>query len=254
MKIAHGSKTFGGHMRTRLHAALNLVLGVALISLGAQSASASPVTISGVDLSYLTYRPSGGTAEYQAGPPAVAYLATTDSGLNGAAPVVYVRAANVAPLTMGTLSGLSASYVLASSSTPAGTQPYWLTYLYDTIPGEYVGVVSFGGPDLNGSSLVHVFCGFTSNANCTSALTTTTWGDTLSMLDSTTYGSTTFGQMAVYETGVEIGNWNNGSDGIAASASIQSITLFSESVPEPGSLPLVALCLAGLGFIQRRRK
>lgn len=252
-------------MRTRLHAALNLVLGVALISLGAQSALASPVTISGVDLSNLTYRPSplpaGVIAEYRPGPPAVAYLYTPDSGLNGVAPVVYVRAANVAPLTMGTLSGLSASYVLASSSTPAGTQPYWLTYLYDTLPGEYVGVVSFGGPDLNGSSQVHVYCGFTSNTNCTSALINATWSDTLSMLDSTAYGSTTFGQMAVFETGVEIGNWNNGSDGIPASASIQSITLFSvsepgsvTSVPEPGSLTLVALALAGLGFIQRRRK
>lgn len=239
-------------MRTRLHAALNFVLCVALISLGAQSASASPVTISGADLSNLTYRPSGATAAYQPGTPDVAYLYTSDSGLNGAAPVVYVRAANVALPTMGTLSGLNASYALANSSTPAGTQPYWLTYLYDTTPGDYVGVVSFGGPDLNGSSQVHVFCGFTSNANCTSALTNITWGDTLSMLDSTAYGSTTFGQMGVFETGVEIGNWNNGTDGIPASASIQSITLFS--VPEPGSLPLVALCLAGLGFIQRRRK
>ena len=240
-------------MRIRLRTALSSIFGGALIALGGPSALATPVTIAGTDLSTLTYRPSGGTAVYVPGTPAVALLQTPHSGLTGPAPTVYVRAANVGLPTLGNLNGLSASYVLASPSTPAGTQPYWLTYLYDPTLADLVGVVSFGGPDLNGSSLVHVFCGFTSNPNCTSALVSATWGDTLATLDSTAYGSTTFGQMSVFETGVEIGNWDNGTATIPASARIESITV-ATSVPEPGSLALVAVCLGGLGFSQRKRK
>ena len=90
-----------------------------------------------------------------AGTPPLAQLYTADSGTGQTADAraVYVQAANVGPL--GNLSGLSASYHLFSSSGGNGNQPYWLTYLYAP-SGGYVGVISFGGPDLNSSSQIHV--------------------------------------------------------------------------------------------------
>ena len=155
------------------------------------------------------------------------------------------------PLTWGFLHSellgtFSASYDLLGPPTgPAGTQPYWLTYLYAP-GGGYIGVISMGGPDLNASSEIHVFYDY-----ATSPLTSDTyWGDTLSQLDSTTYGATTFGQMGVYETAVEIGDWNNNGSVIPASADIQSITV---STPDSGStLSLLGLGFAGLAFLRRR--
>jgi len=203
---------------------------------GAMSASAS-ITISGSDLSGLVYRPNGGSAQYVAGTPDVAQLYTSDSGVNGGAPVVYVRAANVGLSSLGTLNSFSASYDLLSSSGPSGTQPYWLTYLYAP-GGGYIGVISMGGPDLNSSSQIHViYVGATASSDY--------WGDTLSQLDSTAYGTTTFGQMTVYETGVEIGDWDNGTATIPASANIDSITLFP--VPEPTTMITGALLLLPFG-------
>jgi hypothetical protein len=222
-------------------------LGVALIGLGARPASAS-VLLSGTDLSGLKYSPNGGTAEYLAGTPDVAHLQTDDSGLSGGAPTVYVTAANAGLPSLGTLGSFSASYVLFSSDTPSGTEPYWLTYLFDP-GGGYVGVVSFGGPDLNGSSQIHVFCDFSTSGDCTDDY----WGDTLATLDSIAFGSTTFGQLDVYESGVEIGDWDNGDEVIPADAKIQSITISTE-VPEPASLALFGAALAGFGAIRRRRK
>jgi hypothetical protein len=137
----------------------------------------------------LDYRDNGGTAAYVAGTPDVASLYTSDSGLTGGAPVVYVNASNAGLASLGTLGSFSASYDLfGSASGPAGTAPYWLTYLVDP----------------NG---------------------------------------TTFGQLTVHESGVEIGDWNNNGQTIPAQADIQSITI---STPLPAALPLF---MSGLGVI-----
>jgi hypothetical protein len=215
----------------------------------AGSASASVVTISGTSLSGLDYRDNGGTAAYVAGTPDVAHLYTSDSGLTGGAPVVYVNASNAGLASLGTLGSFSASYDLfGSASGPAGTAPYWLTYLVDP-NGGYVGVISFGGPDLNGSSQIHVFCDHAS-----SSCTNTYFGDTLATLDSIAYGSTTFGLLTVYESGVEIGNWNNNGNTISAQADIQSITINTATTPLPAALPLFASGLGALGLLGWRRK
>jgi hypothetical protein len=213
---------------------------------------ASATMISGTDLSGLTYRGiPAGDALYvpAAGPiPALAALSTPDSGTSGDAPVVYVRAANVGLPSLGTLNTLSASYHLYGATTgPSGTAPYWLTYLYAP-GGSYVGVITMGGPDLNGSSQIHViYVGNDPNPHTTD----TYWGTTLSTLNSTSYnGTTTFGQLTVYETGVEIGNWDNGSLTIPASANIDSITV--SSVPIPAAFWLLGSGLLGLIGIRRR--
>jgi hypothetical protein len=209
---------------------------------GAMSASAT-ITFSGTALSGLHYGGAFGDAQYvpaAGATPALAALSTPDSGVSGDAPTVFVKADNV---SLGTLSGLSASYHLYSSS--GGNQPYWLTYLYAP-GGGYIGVLSMGGPDLNGSSAIHVFYNYDSDPN--SHTTDNYWGDTLSTLDSTLYnGTTTFGQLGVYETGVEIGNWDNGTAVIPASANIDSITLFPVPVPEPTTVVAGVLMLLPFG-------
>jgi hypothetical protein len=215
----------------------------------AGSASASVVTISGTSLSGLKYGDNGGTAAYVAGTPDVASLYTSDSGLTGGAPVVYVNALNAGLASLGTLGSFSASYDLSGgASGPTGTAPYWLTYLVDP-SGGYVGVISFGGPDLNGSSQIHVFCDY-----ATGPCTNTYFGDTLATLDSIAYGSTTFGLLTVYESGVEIGDWNNNGQIIPAQADIQSITINTATTPLPAALPLFASGLGALGLLGWRRK
>jgi hypothetical protein len=241
--------------KTRLHMKItNGALLMSLIAVGSLSWSASAATISGADLSGLTYRPNGGVAQYVAGTPDVAHLSTPNSGtaITDPAPVVYVKAANVELPSLGTLSGLSASYHLFDAATgPAGTEPYWLTYLIDPVTSGYIGVVSFGGPTLDGSSEIHVFYD-----NDPGALSSDTyWGDTLSQLDGTAYGTTTFGQLGVYETGVEIGDWDNGTSVIPASADIDSITI-DINVPDvastAGLLGLGFFALVVFGFRQNR--
>ena len=224
----------------------NTALLLSITAMEFLACSSWATTISGTDLSGLTYRPGSPDSQYvpAAGlTPALAALSTPDSGVNGDAPVVYVRAANVGLPTLGILDTLSASYHLFDAAIgPAGTSPYWLTYLYAP-GGGYVGVVSFGGPDLNGSSQIHVFYDFDSDPN--PHTTDTYFGDTLSALDSILYnGTTTFGQLGVYETGVEIGNWDNGNNTIPANANIDSITV---NVPEPASSTL--LLSFGLGSL-----
>ncbi|HJX26127.1 MAG TPA: hypothetical protein VJ252_08215 [Chthoniobacterales bacterium] len=224
----------------------NIALLLSITAMEFLACSSWATTISGTDLSGLTYRPGSPDSQYvpAAGlTPALAALSTPDSGVNGDAPVVYVRAANVGLPTLGILDTLSASYHLFDAAIgPAGTSPYWLTYLYAP-GGGYVGVVSFGGPDLNGSSQIHVFYDFDTDPN--PHTTDTYFGDTLSALDSILYnGTTTFGQLGVYETGVEIGNWDNGNNTIPANANIDSITV---NVPEPASSTL--LLSFGLGSL-----
>ena len=223
------------------------------ISLAAAMSASAQVTLSGPDLSGLFYHPNGGVAQYVAGTPDVAQLSTPDSGLSGPAPVVYVRAANVGLSSLGTLSGLTASYHLFGTPTgPSGAQPYWLTYLYDPFNvGGLIGVVSMGGPTLDSSSQIHVFYDFDPGALSSDKY----WSDTLSQLDGTAYGTTTFGQLGVYETGVEIGDWDNGTAVITASANIDSITV-NVNVPDVAStvglLGLGFLTLAVFGFRQNR--
>lgn len=221
----------------------NRALLTSLIAVGCMTWSASATTIAGTDLSGLHYGGDPGDAQYVpavGATPALAALSTPDSGINGDAPVVFVRAANVGLPSLGTLSGLSASYHLYSSSGGNGNQPYWLTYLYAP-GGGYIGVISSGGPDLNGSSAIHVFYNYDYDPN--SHTTANYWGDSISTLDNTLYnGTTTFGQLGVYETGVEIGDWNI-NDSIGATANIDSITVNS-SVPDGAS----TLFLLGLGF------
>lgn len=221
---------------------------MSLVAVGSLSWSASAATITGTDLIGLTYHyppdaqyvaPAGAT-------PALAALSTPDSGLSSDAPAAFVRAGVFTGLpSLGTLSGLSASYHLYSSSGGNGNLPYWLTYLYAP-GGGYVGVISMGGPTLDGSSQIHVI--YISGA--TSSLPY--WNDTLSQLDGTAYGTTTFGQLGVYETGVAIGDWNI-SDSIGATANIDSITV---NIPDVASsawlLGVGFLTLAVFGFRQNR--
>ncbi|HEY5298823.1 MAG TPA: hypothetical protein VIK59_12960 [Verrucomicrobiae bacterium] len=218
----------------------------------AMNANAS-ITISGSDLNSLHYSGDPGDAQYVAGTPDVAQLTTPDSGLNGDAPAVYVRASNpLATSSLSTLSALDASYSLFSSSGGNGNPPYWLTYLTDPNTSGLIGVVSFGGPTLNGSSQIHVFYD-----NDPGALSSDDyWGDTLSTLDGTAYGTTTFGQLEVFETGVEIGDWDNAAAIIPASANIDSITI--SSVPEPttiiaGAMLLLPFGLSTLRILRRNR-
>ena len=82
------------------------------------------------------------------------------------------------------------------------------------------------------------------------SLRATYWGETLSQLDGTAYGSTTFGQMAVYEVGVEIGDWAI-PDSNSATANLDSITV-SNVVPDPSTLPLVGIGFAVLAGLRRR--
>jgi hypothetical protein len=226
----------------------NGALLMSLIAVGSLSWSASAATISGTDLSGLIYRYSP-DAQYVAATgatPALAVLSTLDSGVNGDAPLVYVRAPNIGLPSLGTLSTLNASYHLYSSSGGAGNQPYWLTYLYAP-GGGYVGVISMGGPTLDGSSQIHVI--YVSGATSSSDY----WGDTLSQLDGTIYGTTTFGQLGVYETGVEIGDWNI-DDSIGATANIDSITVTVDSAPDGGStVILLSLGFAGLALFGIRQ-
>jgi hypothetical protein len=221
----------------------------------AGSANATTVTISGTSLNNLYYDANGpgGTAGYVAGSPDVASLSTSDSGVTGAAPGVFVTASNAGLFglaSLGTLGSFSASYELSGvASGPSA--PYWLTYLNDPNGvGKYVGVISFGGPDLNGSSQIHVFCDFAS-VSCNPG--NTYWGDTLATLDSIAYGSTTFGLLTVHSSGVEIGDWNNIGT-IPAQADIQSITINTATTPLPAALPLFASGLGALGLLGWRRK
>jgi hypothetical protein len=202
---------------------------MSLIALGPLSTFADTATISGTGLSTLSYNPNdgsdGGIAEYVAGTPDVAYLYTPDSSVSGDSPAVKVKAGNVG-FSLGTLNTFFADYALESGS---GGLPYFLTYL-NAPNGGYVGVISFAGPDFDASSQIHVIYYNASSSG-------TYWGDTLSQLDSISYEGTTFGQLPVYETIVEIGDGGSGPE----TANIESITV---STPDVAS----TMSLLGIGF------
>ena len=216
------------------------MLALAVIAGLAGMAKADSVTISGSALKNLKYVGDPGDSQYVSGTPDVAQLSTPDSGLNGDDPAVFVKAANVGLPSLGTLGSFSASFDLYSSTGPG--EPYWLTYLYAP-GGGYIGVVSFGGPDLNASAQIHVFYDYAT----TPLSSDDYWGDTLAQLDSTVYGATTFGQLGVYETAVEIGDYNNGEAIIPASADLDSITI--TTVPIPASVWGGMALLGGLGML-----
>lgn len=223
---------------------LLLVAAGLSLALDGMVAYGQTFTISGANLAGLEYSGDPGDAQYVAASgdvPALASLYTPDSGLDGDSPAVKIRLADVSPIisSFGVLDNFTASYDLYGTPTgPTGTQPYWLTYLADP-GGGYIGVVTFGGPDLNGSSLIHVFYDYSDDPLSSD----TYFGDTLSELDSTAYGDTTFGQLPVYETILEIGNYDNGNNVIPASANVNSITI---AVPEPATWGSM---LAGLGML-----
>jgi hypothetical protein len=201
-----------------------LSLGV-LLALGSAASADTVTNISGAALSELQYAGDPGDAQYVAPAepaPALAALYTADSGLAGDTPVVYVTAAFLGFPSLA-LDCLRASYSLYGSFTgPTGAEPYWLTYLKEPAPATgYIGVASIGGPDLKASTPIHVFYDFATDPLTTNQYWRTTLGD----LASTAYGATTFGKLTVYETGVEIGRWDNGADVIPASANIQQLTV-----------------------------
>jgi hypothetical protein len=232
------------------------VLAAILVAASRANALTGSITISGTALAGLHYNPNdgtaGGVAQYVAGAPAVAHLYTPDSGLNGDSPAVFVKNDNVAPTftptgtSLGTtLDSFTASYTLTLSSD---TQPYWLTYLYAP-GGGYVGVITLGGQNFDGNSLVHVI--YIAGASGPSDY----WGDTLTQLINTAYGATTFGQLTVYAAGLEIGESNNGVQTIPATADIDSITVSNVTeAPEPSTCVAAALGFGMLVGIQRLRK
>jgi len=211
------------------------------------------ITFSGSGLSGLTYLGNPGDAQYVPAlaldgvNPPLAQLTTPDAGTSVSAdsPAVFV----VSPL--GLLSSFLATYDLYSSSGEAGlgagqNQPYWNIGVSPAAnPNDLVQIISFGGPSLTQSSQIHAYDGNWNALNGNGY-----WGDTLAQLDAVTYDGYTVGDMTVQWAGIEIGDWDNGTNTIAAAANFDSITV----VPEPGTLALVATGLVGILFVIRRRQ
>jgi hypothetical protein len=110
-------------------------------------------------------------------------------------------------------------------------------------PGFTLPIVADGGSTLNASSLVHV--GNLTNGSITLGA--------LDLLNDPHSGSA-YGLSTVAWAGVEIGNWDNGTSVIPASASFDSFTVTSgASVPDGGTtLLLLGLAVAGLAGLRRK--
>jgi hypothetical protein len=212
-------------------------LAIFAISLAAAVNASAQAVFSGDGLNSLVYSANIATdAQYIAASdptPALAALYTDDSGTSESAdsPAVFAEG------PWGTLNAFSASYDLYSS-LGQGSNAYWILYLSDD-PDFASPIVADGGPTLNASSLVHV--GDLINGSITlSALDTNI--DPVSDLP--------YGQDTVAWAGIEIGEWNNGTNVIPAAASFDSIAI----VPEPGTVTLVGMSLVGMLLAVRRRK
>lgn len=217
-----------------------LLMGVLLVA----SATALADSFSDTGLQGLKYR-GDGTSEYVAGSPGYAYLSVPDSGINGQSAVVYVTDSMA---TLGNLSTFAGNFTDSNFIGPNGTAPYWVIWLSTNNCATYptsncLTVYGMGGSTIDGSSAIHVVD--------PAGGTSTYWGDSLSSIYNVSYNGTTLGQMPIYEAGVEIGTWANGSNVIPASVEVDSITL--GPVPEPGSLMLMGSGLLGLVGAARRR-
>jgi hypothetical protein len=208
---------------------------IPLIALASWSASGQK-TFSGTALEGLIYEGNPGDAQYVAGTPDYAQLYPADAGLalTADAPAVFAQG------SFGTLGNFTATYDLLSSSTPAGTAPYWIVWVSppgDSNPNDEIAVIQFSlGATLSDSSTIHVF-----DPNY---ILGSYFGDTLGTLDSTSLGSYTFGEMTVDFAGIEIGDWSV-SDSLSATADIESFTI--GTAPDSAStLVLSGIGLAGL--------
>ena len=206
--------------------------GLLAVSSGAAFAD---TTYSGTALSGLLYLGDSGDAQYVTSP-AAARLSTPDSGTTGDSPAVFVKG------PLGKLSAFSASYTLLDFTGPSNSQPYWNIVVSpngDSV--DTVRIISMGGSPLDITSAVHAY-------NNDYSASVGSWGNTVGALCALTYNGHTIGDMTVNWAGVEIGDWDNGTQTIPASADIQSITV----VPEPASLALLGL--GGLLLMPRRRR
>jgi hypothetical protein len=220
--------------------ALIVTLAAAVPALAQSSTTFSGTGLQGLD--YIGTPPSDALYVPAAGStPALAQLYTANSGTDVAddSPAVFVLG------PMGNLNSFSASYGLYSSSVPSGTSPYW--NLGVGTGSNMVHIIAMGGSTLDGSSAIHAY-----NADYSAAIGT--WGMTLSALDALSYNGGNIGDMTVDWAGVEIGNWDNGTSVVPASASFDSFTVTSgASVPDGGTtLLLLGLAVAGLAGLRRK--
>ena len=216
---------------------LSLFALIVTLAAAVSALAQGSTNFTGTALSGLVYSGNPGDAQYVAGTPDLAQLLTPDSGtaLTADSPVVYLEG------PWGDLSAFTASYDLYSSSVPNGTSPYWILYLTDD-PRFALPIVADGGPTLNASSLVHV--GDLTNGSITLAA--------LDLLTDPNSGLA-YGLSTVAWAGVEIGDWNNGTNVIPANASFDSLTV---STPEggAGSFYLLLAGMACLGALVLGRR
>ena len=227
------------HMSTKYAALL-----ISLTALGALSASASQVTISGTALSGLYYAANTpADAQYvPANSPAPAYaqLYTADLSTAGTAdsPTLFFNAPDAGLSSLGTVGNFVGSYDLYQGIGSNIT--YWTLWALDP-SNQYIEIYGFGGTTINGSSAIHAFDPSWNPLG--------TWGETLSQLGAMTYDGATIGSMTVKWAGIEIGDGGSG----PGTADIDSITVGSASPDGGSTLLLLGIGLAGLGVLSLRR-